>query len=114
MARSVPSVGQQGRKEQDRLTARQASGMNTDPRTISAIDCPMSPHSLHPACGVILAIKDRKSTRLNSVTNAQLVCRLLLAKQQQPQQHHHSTLVSPQPLVQTLTDHYEDYHIQIK
>src|SRR3546814_4393532 len=52
-----PPVGQQGRKEQDRLTARQASGMNTDPRTISAIDCPMSPHSLHPACGVILAIK---------------------------------------------------------
>src|SRR3546814_5659375 len=31
--------------------------------------------------------RDRKSTRLNSVTNAHLVCRLLLEKQKLPHQH---------------------------
>src|SRR3546814_5202376 len=35
---------------------------------------------LDPACGCGNFLVDRKSTRLNSVTNAHLVCRLLLEK----------------------------------
>src|SRR3546814_1277721 len=35
----------------------------------------------------LLGASDRKSTRLNSVTNAQLVCRLLLEKKKQKTRH---------------------------
>src|SRR3546814_4171652 len=38
------------------------------------------------------SIEDRKSTRLNPVTNAQLVCRLLLEKKKQYTQHNKQTI----------------------
>src|SRR3546814_1158787 len=40
----------------------------------------LAQHGAHVLCDLVRQAIDRKSTRLNSVTNAHLVCRLLLEK----------------------------------
>src|SRR3546814_9047576 len=56
-------------------------------RFLGSIASPISPSPLETVKGLwggrlpaVEGIEDRKSTRLNSVTNAHLVCRLLLEK----------------------------------
>src|SRR3546814_9176203 len=54
----------------------------TEPQTISCphARCAMDRIGLHADIDPIPLVRDRKSTRLNSSTNAHLVCRLLLEK----------------------------------
>src|SRR3546814_7445736 len=56
--------------------------------SISRVASPMVQRQLQPAASQSVAGIDRKSTRLNPVTNAHLVCRLLLEKKNKKNNHH--------------------------